>query len=159
MATDGLESLLQKMDAGLEAHHPAAWDTLQAPAHETELEALGATCLEDRALPAQLAILYRWHNGQTGFRSLSEEDNRIFLPISRTIAAWQFLRNEPDLKDRPPRSRLPVFANGAGDYLMLETEGENEGKLIGWFHDDDRRPTEYASIQDWTENLLEAIYS
>lgn len=49
-----------------------------------------------------------------------------------------------------------MLYNGAGDYLMYEAKGHNKGKLLAYWHDDERRNVEYQSLREWAQQVLQA---
>lgn len=154
-----LTALLQQLDTALEAKSKTVFDTLQPGADDNELQRLRETCFADSDIPTDLAALYRWHNGQANHVSLAPDSNRIFLSIQKAIEAWSFLNDPQEDIDAPPSpSWIPVLYNGAGDYLMFETRSEGQGKLIGWWHDDEDRDVEYESLEEWVREMLEAIH-
>lgn len=149
-----MQALLDQIEEALLAHYPEVADSLLSPATEAELQALQQACLQGQELPEELRALYRWHNGQSGYGSFNQNDNRRWLPIAEVIAAWQFL-NDPkaDLLLPPEPEWLPLLYNGAGDYVMLAVGGADDGRLITYWHDDERRDDIYFSLEDWLEEV------
>ncbi|GAA6142605.1 SMI1/KNR4 family protein [Hydrogenophaga sp. 5NK40-0174] len=152
--SEPMKDLLEKVDAELQVHFPEVHASLQPSVTEERLQAL-ESLLECQALPEDLAMLYRWHDGQGGGYSLNQNDNRSFLSVEEVLDAWDFL-NDPEEDVKPPISPtwLPIFYNGAGDYLMYETAEADRGRLIAYWHDADDRSVEHESL----ESLVMAVW-
>jgi len=155
-----INDILEQLDSSLKDNYSDVFESLQPGASEEELKTLKEKCFEGKDLPEDLVSLYKWHNGQTGFDSLNQNDNRTFLPILEVIDTWEFL-NDPmeDILEPISRSWIPITHNGAGDYLVYETEGENAGKIIEYWHDDEGRDVEYDGIKAWITAALEVSKS
>lgn len=151
-----LKTILEKIDQPLAVAYPKVFKSLQAGASDEEIKALKVQCFADKDIPGDLLMLYRWHNGQLGHYALNPDDNRTFLPIKAVIDAWNFLNNPlEDILQPCSRSWIPVLYNGAGDYVVYETEGPLAGKLIGYRHNDPKRPVLHESVADWAQEVLD----
>lgn len=153
-----LTEILEKIEQALAANYPKVLKSLQPGASDEEIAALKAQCQPKHALPDEIVTLYRWHNGQRGSYSLNPDDNLTFLPIKEAIEAWRFLTdpNEDILQPYSP-SWIPLLHNGAGDYLVYETEGAHAGALIGYRHDDEKRHVKYPSVSKWAQEVLSVV--
>lgn len=151
-----LKTTLKKIDKSLAINYPSKFKSLQAGASENELRALKEKCFPDKEIPIDILTLYKWHNGQLD-ASLNPQDNRIFMPIGEVIDAWDFL-NDPkeDILQPWSASWIPFLYNGAGDYIVYETEGSLAGKLIKYWHNDKGRDVLHESLADWAEAVLMA---
>jgi TfoX/Sxy family transcriptional regulator of competence genes len=152
-----LEELLIELEGILEKKFPSIYTSLNEGATSEELRHLSDVCFNGEKLPTELDILFKWRNGQRDFHNLHQEDNRKLLSTTEIIGAWRFL-NDPkeDILQPISRTWIPVFYNGAGDYLVYETQGENKWRLISYWHDDPDRDVVYLSFEDWVEDALRA---
>ena len=153
-------NVLEASEISLKENHIDIYKSLSAPATVTQIEELRIKCFSGTALPSDLVDLYKWHNGQSGSGPFNPKDNRTFLPIADVIDSWTFL-NDPmeDILEPISKSWIPLLHNGAGDYLMLETQGNNEGKILAYWHDDIARSIEWNSLCEWVDNLLCVVQS
>lgn len=132
------------------------YQSLLPSATGLELELL-SQCFPGNELPHNIVALYQWHNGQTGSFSLNQRDNRTFLPVEEVVSSWQFL-NDPmeDISEPLSRSWIPILYNGAGDYLMYESQGINKSRLISYWHDSERRDLVHENLEAWAQEVLRA---
>jgi hypothetical protein len=84
----------------------------------------------------------------------------------RPICSWNESTSGPFFKDpksdfQKPwlESWLPVLTNGAGDFVVYETQGSPRGQLITYWHDEPRRTTAHPSLRAWAEKLLNEFKS
>jgi hypothetical protein len=69
--------------------------------------------------------------------------------------AARFLAEEADGYET---NWFPLLSNGAGDYLLYETAaGEQHGKLLAYWHDDDARIVVEPSLETWAEHVAAAL--
>ncbi len=155
-----LKDILKNIDISLKENYKAVYDSLEPGATDEQLSTLKEKCFVGNAIPKDLELLYKWHNGQTGFLYLNQNDNRTFLPIEEVIDNWEFL-NDPieDVLEPISKSWIPFTYNGSGDHLVYETKGDNVGTIINYWHDDEERPMEYKSLLDWAQGVLDASNS
>ena len=151
-----MKESLMKIDQALENNYAEVFKSLRPGATNDELKLL-SKCFSNNGIPDEIVALYKWHNGQAGSSSLNQNDNRTFLPINEVIDAWEFL-NDPmeDILEPISRSWVPILYNGAGDYIMYVTEGDNKGKLISYWHDDESRNVVFESLGRWVKDVLNA---
>jgi cell wall assembly regulator SMI1 len=155
-----LEDILEKIDVSLKENFTEVYDSLMPGATEIQLNLLEKKCFGGNTVPEDLKLLYKWHNGQTGYCSLNQDDNRTFLPIEEVIDNWEFL-NDPmeDILEPISKSWIPITYNGAGDHLVYETQGDKMGKIINYWHDDEDRSIESESLVEWAKDVLNAAKS
>lgn len=144
--------LLLKIEELLKQDFREAYETLQPGCTDDQIRLLEEECLSGRSLPEELAAIYKWHNGQTGYLPLNQSDNRTFIPIEEVIQTWKFL-NDPqeDVCEPVSKSWLPITHNGAGDHLVYDLES---GKIISYWHDDPSRAVVYESLSAWLDAVL-----
>ncbi len=150
-----LKDILDEIDTLLAKNYKHVFDSLQIGSTESELELLKIKCFSGEQVPQDLETLYKWHNGQTGYYSLNQEDNRTLLSISEVIEAWKFM-NDPmeEILEPWSKSWIPILDNGAGDYIVYESEGIQTGKLISYWHDDEERWVEFENLESWAQAVL-----
>lgn len=153
---ESLGALLGRLDPLVASHSDAK---LRAPAKAADLAKLSKTFFGGAPLPADLDAWFRWHDGQQeASGTVSPDDNRTLLSIDGALDAWQFLSDPEEEIPQPwKKSWLPLFANGAGDYVVFETEGKKAGALIGYWHTDTDRDVEHASLGAWATTVEKAL--
>eukprot|EP00826_Nyctotherus_ovalis_P007913 TRINITY_DN12036_c0_g1_i2.p1 TRINITY_DN12036_c0_g1~~TRINITY_DN12036_c0_g1_i2.p1 ORF type:complete len:205 (-),score=62.82 TRINITY_DN12036_c0_g1_i2:133-747(-) len=104
----------------------AYYDRLKAikPITETDLEKVQFSFA--RPLPLAIRTLLEMHNG--GFQLL---DTFVTLPLSHIEASVKSLRTKKGWKEE----YVPVAKDAEGQYLCVETAGENEVRLVVWNED------------------------
>lgn len=158
-----LKSALARVDSALAASRPAIAAALNPGLSEDLLEGLlerlGTGCREE------LAVWFGWHDGQSGYRSLLPDVGELLLDAERCLEEKE-LRKTDEEYDAPawPPSWVPLLENGAGDYIVLETEGPQSGSLLNYWHDEPNyweKPSEervaYRSLVDWAERAAKTI--
>lgn len=143
-----LSASLAALDAALKAHAPDAHRALKKGATSATLARL------EKALGAPLAddakAWFAWHDGVKGQRALAPEVNLYPLSAAEALDAWKFLGNPKNEVLKPWKaSWLPLFANGAGDYVVFETAAKGRGSLVHYYHDDALRPPFAKSLAAW----------
>jgi cell wall assembly regulator SMI1 len=151
---EGLRELLARADALLEEVSPEARKALHAGAKLRSLAKLDKLA---NKVPADVKTLFAWHDGQE-IEMLHPKDNRTLMSIEEAWGAWKFLSDPKEDVQQPwSKSWLPVFANGAGDYVCVEMAGKNAGSLVEYWHDDDDRDVVHASLAAWASDLIRAL--
>lgn len=150
-----IEDILEKIEQGLKANCPDVFASLRPPACPEMLRKFEQTCLAGGKMPEELRTLYQWHDGQDGYGSFNQNDNRTFLPVEQVIDAWAFL-NDPmeDILEPIYREWIPISYNGAGDYLMYDLR---DGTLRDYWHDDESRSLDSDSLEAWLQGVLASI--
>jgi hypothetical protein len=55
------------------------------------------------------------------------------------------------------KSWIPFADNGGGDYLVYEiAAGDNQGKILNYWHNDVQRPIASESLLAWAQAVLNA---
>ena len=151
-----MKEILEQIDKELNSNFKEVFKSLQPGASEDQLQKL-SNLFPNHELPDEITTLYKWHNGQVGYFSLNQNDNRTFAPVDEVIDTWVFL-NDPmeDILEPISKSWVPILYNGAGDYIMYISEGANQGKLLSYWHDDEVRKIEYANFNEWALDALKS---
>jgi len=155
---DGLSAKLASIDALLAKVNADAHRAMSKGASDASLKKLAKRIFGGRPLPEDVEAFFRWHDGQQKVASLSDDDHRTPMSISDAIEAWEFL-SDPTEEVKQPWSKtwLPLFTNGAGDFLVYETSGKKAGSLIGYRHDDEDRAIAHESLLAWATKLEKAL--
>ncbi|MEY4563013.1 MAG: hypothetical protein RLZZ618_2290 [Pseudomonadota bacterium] len=132
---------------------PDVLKTLRPPATTEAIDRV-KRLLAPVALPADVKLLLQWHDGQEWNSTLSPDNNRRLLSAEEIAERIGFFSDpsEDFLKPWNP-SWVPLLTNDSGDYLVYETAGENEGKLIQYWHDDLRRLIQHQDLTFWANEL------
>ena len=99
---------------------------------------------------AEIETLYRWHNGTGYDPQLTLADYWMFpffyfLSLDDAIQEYEALR----VIDRWHTGWLPIFADGGGDYLVINAAmGESDRGVYHFRNDYTEYPLEYASLTD-----------
>ncbi|GAA3520779.1 SMI1/KNR4 family protein [Aeromicrobium panaciterrae] len=143
---------------------------------ETALEGLGRIALEQSLLPgmaatavrtslgdvnlrapAELVTLYGWRNG-TSTTDVALDDIQMFpgfymLSLEDAIANYRAFVNdsrwEPDW--------LPIFANGGGDFYLVDLAAPSGTAMRHFRIDETRHPIEFHSVTSFLKSLAEAF--
>jgi cell wall assembly regulator SMI1 len=152
-----LAAYLKRIDRVLSVKAPDVFAGLRRGVGEEELLVLQQTCLRGQPIPEDLAVFFRWHNGQTGFASLSPLDNRMLMSLEDSVDTWKFM-SEPDADIQLPwlNDWLPILANGGGDHIVYVASGPDRGKLVAYWHDSEDRRVAFESFEVWARKVLEA---
>ncbi len=150
---------LARIDELLDKVSPDALDAMRAGATDVALKRL-SKALGGKPLPEPIATFFRWHDGQSTPVSLHAGDNRTPMSIAESLDAWRFL-GDPDEEILQPWSKtwLPLFTNGAGDYLCVITSGKDAGALVEYWHTDKDRNQPHASLEAWADHVIAALDS
>jgi len=149
-----MNDLLIKIEEELKSNFDEVSNSLQISATDEQIGLL-KNSLSINDFPQELEKLYKWHNGQVGFYSLNQDDNRTFLPLEEVVEAWKFLSDPmEDIQEPWSKSWIPILYNGSGDYLVYETRGNNKGALLGYWHDDEDRNVEYENLEMYLKEVL-----
>lgn len=148
---------MRAIDRALAKTHPDVFDTLRPGATDEALERLRRQCFGVKALPQELELLFRWHDGQEEDGVVIYDENRTFLPIEQVVEFHRFLADpEADILRPYLPSWIPLTWNGAGDHLVYVSSGEDAGALWGYWHDDPDQGVEYDTLQEWLDEVLGA---
>jgi cell wall assembly regulator SMI1 len=128
---------------------------LQAGLHEADIRAklAGAALLPVE----QLLELYAWRNG-TRNSGASLDDVQIFpgfylLSLDDALANYRAFVAD----DRWAMGWLPLFANGGGDFYVLDLSHDSEAPVRHFRIDEREHPVEYHSLGDFINTIAEAF--
>ena len=153
-AKEGIEAKLARVDALLALANPEAAKTMAKGASPAAIDRLRKVL----PVPDEALALFAWHDGQSQPLQMHPEDNRVLLSVDEACDAWKFLCDAKEEVRQPwSRSWLPIFSNGAGDYVCIETAKKGAGKLVNYFHDDERRPVAWKNVAAWAVELIAAL--
>lgn len=152
-----LRACFESIDRAVSTKAPEVAAGLRPGAGEKDFALLRESFFHDGAIPADIEAFFRWHNGQTGYESLSPFDNRMIMSIQDAVDSWTFL-SDPDEDIQQPwqESWIPILANGAGDYIVYVTSGEMKGQLVAYWHDSEDRRVAFQSLESWARKVLSA---
>lgn len=144
---------LRRIETSCRTKAPRAHASLRPPASPADLARLADTCFAGK-LPADLAALFAWHDGQSSDGDpLSPESNYTLHSIASALSAHAFLSAPAaDIQQPWSASWLPLFENGAGDHLVYD-----RGALLEYRHDDAGRPVRFASLDAWASEVADAL--
>lgn len=134
------DDLLQSLQAGLTA--------------EVVRSSLGAVGLSSTA---ELEALYMWKNG-TATKDVTLDDIHLFpgfymLSIEDAITNYRSFMGEP----RWRKGWLPFFANGGGDFYVLDLGSPSAGQVRHFRIDESEHPVEFNSLGAMLATLAAAF--
>lgn len=103
---------------------------LRAPASEQQLRALRSHFFASEELPADLACLLTWHDGQECGGVVSPGSLWRLLPADEMVTHARRMST----KDGWEATWLPLASNDADDYWVYDTERGNLGRCGEFFH-------------------------
>jgi cell wall assembly regulator SMI1 len=156
--SNDLTATLARLDALLAAVNPDARKSLNAGASAARVAKLSKAVFHGKPVPREVAALFAWHDGQSKPKAIHPDDNRTLLSIDAAIDAWKFLSDpKEDVLQPWSKTWLPIFENGAGDYVCVETAGKKAGSLVAYWHADADRKTVFPSIAAWASDVARAL--
>lgn len=106
----------------------------------------------------ELEALYGWHDGSEASRASSLDDLHVFPGfyfLSLDDAVANYLAFVDDA--RWASGWFPLFANGGGDFYVLETTGNDGGSVRHFRIDEREHPIEFESLGAMLRTLAEAF--
>lgn len=106
-------------------------------------------------LPSDIAAWFAWHDGQDGGDSLAADGNWRAMSVADIIGALaDLLEGDPE-REQPWRATwVPLFANGAGDFLAFDRDS---GAIVTYWHDDRARPRHAPDLRTLVDRLVAAL--
>jgi cell wall assembly regulator SMI1 len=156
-----LSSSLEQIEKWLREERGDYFEALQPGATAAALEAFEARF--KMKLPAGFRALYQWRNGQGPDEFASLVQNRMFLSLESAAEAKEALDGmiEIEFDDRGEnwwrREWVPFLDNGGGDYLVVDLTEGHGGRLIDYWHDEERRKSPYPSVDAWLQELASSM--
>jgi len=148
---------LAAIDTELARAQPGTLERLRKGATKAAFTKLSKKVFGGKPVPKELATWFGWHDGQDGPGAISPRDNRMLMSIDQVVEAYGFLTDPREEVFGWKASWVPLLANGAGDHLVFETASKNKGALIGYWHADDDRDVEDASLLAWAKATRAAL--
>ena len=157
------ETLIDRLDAWIKDNRPDYYSLLRSGVADAELDALEAKFA--LTLPEDFRALYKWRDGQDEASSDSFQGNYMFMSLSDLTSTKELMDGMIGFDFEEgywEREWVPFMSNGGGSYLCLDAiarNGEAPGRLLGFWKNDEDRETEYASVEEWLEELVESMES
>jgi len=109
-------------------------------------------------LSDDLETMYSWHDGSEASRASSLDDLHLFpgfylLSLDDAVANYRAFVGDARWED----GWFPMFANGGGDFYVLETAGSNAGSIRHFRIDEREHPIEFESLAEMLTTLAEAF--
>lgn len=153
---DDLESILDELDRLIAGRHPALHARFRPGLSESEIES-HARGLRPFHLPAELVVVYRWHDG---WRSFADDEYRplihdaSFPSLAEASRQYQTWLDALGLDGWHPLW-FPAFGEQSGELVALQLEpGESAGQVFG-FHAELGLSTSYDSVAALFATTLE----
>jgi hypothetical protein len=130
--------------------------TFNPPATDEMLAGLEVLTVDGLTLTDDIRTLLRWRNGQKWNSPLSVNSNYRFLSAEEIAETLKFY-NDPDEDFLRPwnASWFPVLTSDSSNYLVLETSGEDCGKLIRYWHDYEDRSVYCSGLVTFIRELVD----
>jgi cell wall assembly regulator SMI1 len=145
-----VSTALQRLETWLRQHRPGMLQALRPGATPAELDALQRQI--GMALPASLRDLLAWHNGQKADRLGGFEQDWRLMSTEQIEKARRELR---ETAGQAGASWLPIFEDGNGDYLFVDT-GSTPAPLRTYWVGQAEQPTIAPSLDVWLEDFVSA---
>ena len=118
-------------------------------------EILGSVGLKSNA---ELDALYGWRDGTSTEGVAAVDDIHIFpgfylLSVGDAIANYRAFVTDP----RWEPGWLPVFANGGGDFYVVDLGSQDDRPVRHFRIDESEHPIEFSSIKDMLRTLVQAF--
>lgn len=154
-----LPELLEEIELQLLQKRPDFFTSLRPPLTEEQIAAIEIKYAT--ILPDDVKALYMWHDGQDPQKFSSFVNNMQFQPLEYMLSAKVELDGmigyDFELENWWNRGWLPIFHNGGGDHLVVDTVGVhtgNAGQLLTVYHDWEHRPIEAQNLQVFMQAVL-----
>jgi cell wall assembly regulator SMI1 len=147
--------ILDRLDRWLRKHRPGMLHALRPGATAEEVDGLQTRV--GIALPASLRTLLAWHNGQSEDRLGGFEQDWQLMSTSQIENTYRELlkqQSETGPSWQPPW--LPVFEDGNGDYLFVDTSTSSAPLRACWAGQAEQ-PTLGPSLEAWLEDFVNAV--
>ncbi len=105
-----------------------------------------------------LERLYGWHNGTSSASSASLDDIQIFpgfhfLSLEDAVTNYRAFGSDP----RWSPGWLPVFANGGGDFYVVDLSLAGDGQVRHFWIDAADHPVEFSSVTAMMRTLAQGF--
>lgn len=154
-----LPATLAEIEVLIAEKRPELSASLNEPLSLAQISALEAEY--GVTLPADLRALYVWHNGQNQQRFDVFADNMQFLPLENALRVKAELDGmigyDFELENWWNANWFPVFDNGAGNYVAVDSQGVhtgNAGQLVLFYHDWEKRTIVAGDMTSYFHGVL-----
>jgi cell wall assembly regulator SMI1 len=112
------------------------------------------------ALPADLAVLYEWHDGTSSFSGVKLDDLHLipgfyFPDLDEALTNYEVFKSD----SRWDEAWLPVLANGGGDFYAVDCTNnpETAGQVHNFMLGEAQHPVEYLSLTAMFATYVQAF--
>lgn len=159
-AETSLSDLLAVLSSELQEKRPEVVVSLRPPLTAQQIADLET---EHRfALPEAVKALYMWHDGQDPGGFVTFVNNMQFLPLADALVIKAELDGmigyDFELENWWYPAWLPIFHNGGGDHLVVDTAGihtGNSGQLLTAYHDWEYRPIVAHDLTVFVQGVID----
>jgi predicted DNA-binding WGR domain protein/cell wall assembly regulator SMI1 len=150
-----LAATLKELDPLWKKKLPQVVSSLRPGIDASKHEGL-ARILAGKKLPADLETWFAWHDGQNpGAPNVCDDNNYVMHSLDSACETWTLLKdNAEDIEGPVDSNWLPLLENGAGDHQVYDLK---TGALLSFFHDEEERPREHASLLVWAKVMVTAL--
>lgn len=152
-----ISTVLGLIENSLREYWPATAESLQPPVSRQELNA--AERALDVLLPTDLSNLYLWHDGANATGATFEVvPTFAFLSLERALETWADLSQRRHPIAGWQNHWLPIGADICDGHLMVETGGDNAGRVFEHsFLDGPLFDQAWDSLHKWADDMLSSI--
>ncbi len=151
--TSEISSALVEIEAALERlGRRVLLDALRVGIDADRVRALLAAC--GLTSVRDVEALYAWHDGTETTGVASVDDIHLFpgfylLSLEDAVANYRAFVEDP----RWAQGWLPLFANGGGDFYVVELSGGGQGAVRHFRIEEVEHPIEFSSLADMIDTL------
>jgi cell wall assembly regulator SMI1 len=154
-----MDDLIRRADAWLRGNRPDYYAILRPGASDAALDAYAVRF--GMALPSELRQLYGWRDGQDLNISNALVHNHMFMPLEQSASSKDQLDGMIGFDFDDPnwwrRGWVPFTLSYGGDHYCVDLDAEAgaaAGRVIGFWHDEARRPVRAPSFATWFDQLV-----
>ena len=111
-------------------------------------------------LPADLAVLYSWKDGQEDDCYEAFVNNSTFLPLAQALETaaelTAMIGTDFEIENWWNAAWIPLFHNGGGDYICYDAAGiftGQPGQILQFWHDDVNRNVIAPNLEKFLASL------
>lgn len=153
-----MESTLQKLNQNVSFLRPEFYKSLKEPLSDNNIEALEKKY--NVILPEDLKELYKWKNGQDDTVYESFVNNSTFISLDEALDTasenTSMIGFDFDIENWWNAKWIPLFHNGAGDYICYDCDGTftgQAGQIIEFWHADNDRCVIAPNLETFLSQL------
>jgi cell wall assembly regulator SMI1 len=159
-----MKATLAKLDRLLQKIRQPYYEKLNPGLTDQEIQALEQKY--QLILPESLRLLYQWKNGQAADTYESFVNNSQFMPLEEALDTQAELTSligfDFEIENWWNEHWIPVFHNGGGDYICIDTEGTFTGipgQLLEFWHADNDRNVIAPDLASFLNKLVQLYTS